>query len=351
MRYLRVRAKDAESARSILAKKNILDKRARVLNSARYVLLPVIIDGQKTIKVIEGLGMNAGIVERKGERAALRTTYRELLEKRLTEEELSMVARGYDVLGNIAIVELFGDLGSKEKEVGKAMVEANANISTVLAKSGPVSGVYRKRKLRRIYGEDTYMALYKENGCAFRFDVRKAFFSSRLSFERGRVDRLSRDGESVAVAGAGVGPYAIEIAKHHPRSAILAVELNRSACADMKRNIILNRTPNVEPVLGDFNKVAMERRGYADRVIVPMPTVSMEMLPSIFAVAKAKALVHLYTFYRTDGIKELKDRIRQAAKGHGRSAVFKGQRVVRPYSKDEIELCLDIMLGTAKSDD
>ena len=230
-------------------------------------------------------------------------------------------------------------------EVGRAIIETNKGISTVLAKSGPVSGVYRKRKLRHIYGAETYTATYRENGCTFVFDARKAFFSGRLSFERGRVDRLAGNGERVAVAGAGVGPFAIEIAKHHPMSSVLAIELNRSAYVYMKRNIKLNKTGNVEPVQGDFRSVANARKGYADRVIVPMPTVSIDMLPSVFMIAKPAATVHLYAFCRSDGVDALKERIKLTAHEHGRSARFIGRREVRPYSRDEIEVVLDIRLG------
>lgn len=345
MRYLRVGAHDAERVRALLAKENLLDRRMKVLNSARYVLLPLVIDGQKAIKVIGGVPKGARIIEREGEPRIVRATYMDLLRKRLTKRELGMVARGYDVLGNIAIVELSGDLKGREQEVGRAIIETNKGISTVLAKSGPVSGVYRKRKLRHIYGAETYTATYRENGCTFVFDARKAFFSGRLSFERGRVDRLAGNGERVAVAGAGVGPFAIEIAKHHPMSSVLAIELNRSAYVYMKRNIKLNKTGNVEPVQGDFRSVANARKGYADRVIVPMPTVSIDMLPSVFMIAKPAATVHLYAFCRSDGVDALKERIKLTAHEHGRSARFIGRREVRPYSRDEIEVVLDIRLG------
>ena len=56
-------------------------------------------------------------------------------------------------------------------------------IETVLLKAGPVEGRYRTRKLSYLTGAKKYMVEYRENGCLFRFDPRKTFFSSRLSFE------------------------------------------------------------------------------------------------------------------------------------------------------------------------
>ena len=40
---------------------------------------------------------------------------------------------------------------------------------------------------------------------------------------------------------AGVGPFAIEIAKSHPRASVLAIELNPSAYGYMLKNIRLNK--------------------------------------------------------------------------------------------------------------
>ena len=349
MLHMRVTKADAEHAKVLLADAGLLDRGMKVQNSARYVLFPILLDAQKTKKVIEKLGRGAGVVERQGVPNARRMSYADLLAARLTERELKLVVRGYEALGNIAIVELRGSLGRKEKEVGRAIVETNGRISTVLAKAGPVHGTYRTRRLRHIYGKSTYIAHYKENGCEFSFDVRKAFFSAALSFERGRIDALTRDGEAVAVPFAGVGPFAIEIAKHHQHSHVLAVELNREACRYMRANIRLNRVHNVELVQGDFAALASKYKGFADRVVAPMPKTSLDFMPAICAIAKARAIVHLYAFCKVGGQKELKSSIAARALEQGRRARFVGQRIVRPYSRDEVEMVFDIALSAARN--
>ena len=95
------------------------------------------------------------------------------------------MARGYDLLGNIAIIE--EESRAKEREKAKELLGTHKQVRTVLAKAGAVTGVYRIRKVRYVAGERNYTADYRENNCLFRFDVRKTFFSNRLSFERTRI--------------------------------------------------------------------------------------------------------------------------------------------------------------------
>ncbi len=345
MLHLRVEKAKAEHAKALLGESGLLNRKMMVQNSARYVLFPILLDAQKTKKVLERLGGGTKLVDRQGVPNARRVSYYDLLSERLSKRELALVARGYEGLGNIAIVELRGDIGSKEKIVGRSIAEANPRISTVLAKAGAVHGTYRTRRLRRIYGKSTYMAHYKENGCSFAFDVRKAFFSAALSFERGRIDALVRDGEAVAVPFAGVGPFAIEIAKHHPHSRVLAIELNADAYRYMKANMKLNRVANLEAVHGDFAAVAERRKGFADRVVVPMPKTSLDFMPAICAIAKARASVHLYAFCGVGKQDELKKEIAAKALAMGRKVRFVGERMVRPYSRNEVEMVFDIVLS------
>ena len=130
----------------------------------------------------------------------------------LTKKELSKLARGYDQLGDIVIIEFDGSKG-KEKEIAQILMDSNRSIKTVLAKAGAISGKYRVRKLRYVAGKKNFIATYVENGCRFRFDTRKVFFSNRLSYERSRIIKLVKDRERIMVMFAGIGPFAIEIAK------------------------------------------------------------------------------------------------------------------------------------------
>jgi tRNA (guanine37-N1)-methyltransferase len=233
-------------------------------------------------------------------------------------------------------------LKRKEKRIAQALMAANPRVKTVLAKVGGVYGVYRKRRLRHIAGAKNYIADYRENGCTFKFDVRQVFFSSKLSFERSRITSLVRNKERVIVVGAGVGPFVIEIAKGHPDAIVFGIEPNKNAYDAMKHNIEFNKTQNAKAELGDVRKVCGRYAGYADRIIVPMPTVSLDFLNQIIMMAKRKSTIHLYVFGSAESV--LADswrKIRTHAKEEGYKTRMLSHRVVRPYSAKDVELVMD----------
>jgi Predicted methyltransferase len=270
------------------------------------------------------------------------SNYRELLRKGLKDEYDSAV-RGYDVLGSIAII---GEQGRKGRIIADAVMRVNKNVKTVVSKAGAVKGKYRKREFEFVAGERNFIADYKENGCAFRFDIRKTFFSPRLSFERKRITELSKDREHVVVMFAGIGPFAIEIAKKNKGSEIIAVELNKDSYRYMLENIRINKTANVEPILGDAKSVVEGMADWADRIVMPLPMSAERFLGSAITAARNGCVIHYYSFGdSSDPFSESGKMARARAKDMGFTARVVGKRVVRPYSKNRSEVVLDIRIG------
>ncbi len=250
---------------------------------------------------------------------------------------------GYDILGNIAIVDLEGVRKGKEKSIARRILDEHRNVTTVLAKAGPVSGRFRVRRLRYLAGARRYTADYKENGCRFIFDVRKSFFSNRLSFERNRISSMSKKKENVIVMFAGVGPFAIEIAKRNPKANIIAIELNRNAYAAMCGNIVLNKLKNVTAVLGDVKEVSQRYAGFADRVVMPLPKDSIEFLGDAVECCRKRATIHVYMIVdRLDSGKEAISILKDHARANGYRTVASGSRIVRNYSPKEVEVVVDL---------
>jgi Predicted methyltransferase len=94
------------------------------------------------------------------------------------------IARGYDILGNIAIIKYINKSEKSKKLIGKAeqiakwIINSNPSIKTVVAQTSPISGKFRLRKFKYISGIKTFIATYKENNCIFKFDIRKTFFQT-----------------------------------------------------------------------------------------------------------------------------------------------------------------------------
>jgi tRNA (guanine37-N1)-methyltransferase len=158
--------------------------------------------------------------------------------------------------------------------------------------------------------------------------------------------QLVHGGERIVVIGAGVGPFAIEIAKKHHDVEVIGIEPNRYAYDAMLDNVKINKTPNVKAVLGKAEKVCMEYSSYADRIIVPMPTTSLEFLDMIARVARKTAVVHLYVFGGIDNVlKDTLKKIKINAKANEYSTKLLNHRIVRPYSAKEAELVVDFRIN------
>src|SRR3989344_3307227 len=121
---------------------------------------------------------------------------------------------GYDIIGNIAIVKFSrGEKISSKKKLAEKLLKEHKNVRTVLVKSGKFSGRLRTLKTKWIAGDKTKEVLYKENGCVFRFNIDKCYFSPRLATERLEIAFKVRRGEKVLVMFGGVAQFAIVIAK------------------------------------------------------------------------------------------------------------------------------------------
>lgn len=264
-------------------------------------------------------------------------SYRELLLAEVGRKRYSEITKSYDLLGNIAIIDADRELA---KKIAAIIIKTHKNVETVLRKAGAVAGRYRIRKYAFVLGKRGYIARYNENGASFTFDVRKTFFSPRLAYERKRIVDLSKDGEKVVVMFAGVGPFAIEIAKKNRKSGVVAIELNKESYKYMLENIRINKVGNVMPVLADASRPPKGYANSADRIIMPLPADSYRFLGSAFRMAGDKCVIHYYTFSNDNGKAETA-KLRRFAERRGRRFRLISKRVARPYSAKTSEMALD----------
>jgi tRNA (guanine37-N1)-methyltransferase len=254
------------------------------------------------------------------------------------------IAKGYDIIGNIAVIDM-PEAGKRDEAMAKELMSVHPKVKTVVAKAGAVTGKYRRRRFRHVLGEHSFIADYRENGCIFRFDIRKSFFSNRLSFERSRIINEVKGGEHVLVLFAGVGPFAIEIAKAHPDTTVIGVELNNEAYRSMEENIKLNRLRNISALNADAAKLPVKLKEFADRIIVPMPTASTKFLESILFAANKRCVVHLYAFCKKDSAFDgIYNKIKEHAKEKGYRTKLLFGRQVRTYSHSDIEAVIDYLI-------
>lgn len=272
-------------------------------------------------------------------------SYIELLKGKLPPHLLARLPRSFDIVGDIGILEIPQQLSKHKKVIGEAFLEANKNVRTVLAKASAVDGTYRLRNLEVIAGEPRTSTVHKEHGCKYYVDLAKAYFSPRLSHEHKRVASLVKDGEVVLDMFAGIGPFAILIAKKHPKTKVYAVDLNPDAIEFLKRNARLNRVENrVFPLLGDTKQVVEKKLcGIADRVIMNLPEKAVDFVSSACKAAKSSgSAFHFYSFVDVSASLEVvQKRFVAKVEECGRRVRALSSRFVRGTAPHEWQIVLD----------
>jgi tRNA (guanine37-N1)-methyltransferase len=229
----------------------------------------------------------------------------DLLAEWLPPHLIASLPRSADFVGDIAVVEIPTELDAYKHKIGDAILTTNKRVHTVLAKASVISGVYRTRKFEVIAGTPKTTTVHREYDCIFYVDLSKAYFSPRLSSEHARIAKLVNEGETVIDMFAGVGPFAIQIAKQHEKVRVYAVDVNPDAIEFLNKNITANKVlAKVTPALGNVRRVVHERFvGVADRVIMNLPEKAIEYVDVACEALRPTGIMHYYAFTEASGPK------------------------------------------------
>ena len=209
-------------------------------------------------------------------------------------DDAGRVSSGVDVIGDIAIVRLGDFTITEKKRVARALLEELKNVRTVMEQRGGIEGEFRLRTLKHLAGDRRTMTVHRENGCAFRVDVAKCYFSPRLSTERLRIASLVRAGEQVLNMFAGVGPFSIPIAKLRG-ARVLSCELNEYAAKLHLENDRLNKVEALVKVVNeDATDLPRITKTKFDRVLMPLPSEADRFLATALLMAKKGGIIHYY---------------------------------------------------------
>ncbi|XHH07731.1 MAG: class I SAM-dependent methyltransferase family protein [Candidatus Bathyarchaeia archaeon] len=340
-----------EKAVSLVHKLELVDKALLIQRQDSQIWIPLVRQPSENelVQLTETVPQLELATEDFTQKRPAEETLTQNLEKLLPIELHPKIPHSLDMVGDIAIIEIPTELKAYETVIGQAILKAHKNIVSVHAKAGAISGVYRVRELTHIAGEDRTRTVYHEYGCQYHVDVAKAYFSPRLSQEHHRVAALVKAGEVVADLFAGVGPFAIPIAKMCPEAKVYAVDINPDAVELLKINVRVNRVENrVYPLLGDARELAKEKLcGVADRVIMNLPETAIDFVDAACQTLKPSGgVVHFYGFIRKpDTIDDLKKRFSSLVEQQGRKVLaFQCARGVRETAPYEQQVVLDAQI-------
>ncbi len=267
-------------------------------------------------------------------------SYRDLVEvpPRLT----SLLPKAFDAIGDIIVLRMPEELREFEGRIGEAILRWDPAVRTVAVDEG-VRGELRVRNVRVVAGEPKTRTQHVEFGLRYLVDVEHAYFSPRLGSERLRVAKQVRPGEVVVDMFAGVGPYAILIARTRKPKAVHAIDANPAAVELLRENVRRNRAESVV-VHGGAGQDLLPGLAPVDRVIMDLPQTGREFLPATVPHVRTGGVVHFYTIADRTRVREAgEDAVELARRGGGTAKVI-ASRVVRGYSPGKVHLAIDLRI-------
>ena len=295
--FIKVPVNDGEPVRKHLHAIGLLDGDYRIISEDGMLFLPVN-DLPKTEKMridTREIVFERGVrvFEKKAQRPK---NLAELLDGKLSDEELALLPRSYDLIGNIAILEIPDELSRHSKLIGDTFHELHRSIRTVLAKRGAITGTIRTREYDFLSGKKNTKTIHIEYGCRLAVDVAKAYFSPRLLEEHNRVAHLVNDGETVIDMFCGVGPFAIHIARQK-RAEVFAIDINPSAIELLNESMRLNKLiGTIIPIVTDAHKYADTSKVLSDRIIMNHPKGASDFVGDACTMLKPGGILHYYDF-------------------------------------------------------
>ena len=327
---------NAETVKQHLLKKDLLNHGYLPVKELGFIYFPVV----KNARVPKSQVLNTKFSFPEKEKSF---TVEGLLKNKLTQKEINLLPKTKEVIGRVMVLEIPTDLQKKEKVIAAAYLKANPQIETIVKKSEIHSGEYRTRKVKVLAGKSRKETTHRENGVDLKLHLENAYFSSRLGSERLRIANQVKKGEEVMVMFSGVAPYPLVLAKNSKATKIYGIELNPVAHTYAMENVMSNKAQNkVFLKCGDVRKEFPKLRQKFDRIVMPLPRNGEEYLDLALKKSKSGTVIHFYSFFFENTLKEEVKKIKDTCKELGQPV--KLMKVVRcgQSAPGTFRYCLDL---------
>ncbi|MEK6955551.1 MAG: hypothetical protein AABW52_02740 [Nanoarchaeota archaeon] len=328
MKCIKVQLKEIEKTRISLFNNGILNNNYKILKEDDFAYIPV-------KSKVEGFKLyNKKLIKLESKKSV-----KDLLKKEFSKKELSLLNSSFDIIGNIAIIEIEKELLYKKYLIADALLKSNKQIKTVVRKLGAHEGDFRIQNYEFLSGINTFETIHKESGISLKIDISKTYYSPRSSNERLRISKLVKDNESILVMFSGIGIYCFIISKFSKAKDIYGVEVNPFAHSMAVENLKLNKIKNVELLCGDVKSIVPKINKKFDRIVMPLPKTSLEFLKLSINNINPNGIIHFYFF---SSLEDSKDFINNICSDYN----LKILRLIKTgQSKpNEYRMCADLQL-------
>jgi len=346
--YISVPVRDGEKSRKVLSDLGLLDGEYKIISEDGLLYLPTIteVSLDQIQPHITAVSLKNG--KRHFEDAVQGPrTLTEALEGKLTSDELAYLPRAYDLIGDIAVLEIPDEIMKHSKLIGAAFHDIHRNFKTILAKSGAISGTTRIREYDFLSGENRTKTIHTEYGCRLAVDIEKAYFSPRLLEEHNRIAQLVENGEFVMDMFCGVGSFAIHIARQK-QTHVIAIDINPFAIDLLRESMTLNKLiGSIVPIVADAHDYVRSNELNLDRVIMNHPSGASDFISDACSILKSGGTIHYYDFIGGDSpetalTEKVTRLIEQAGWSVKQVSTIRRVRDSAPY---EYQMVADIIIG------
>jgi tRNA (guanine37-N1)-methyltransferase len=228
---------------------------------------------------------------------------KEMLREVIAKKHLEKLPRAFDIVGDIAIVDIPRGLGKYQKKIAAAVMNVQPHVKAVHKRIGGREGKLRLQKLSWLKGEKRTETVCVENGVRLKLDVAAVYYSVRMAHERLRIVSQVRKGEDVLVMFSGAGPYVVEIAKLTGARSVVGIEVNKKGHRYALENIQLNKVSGkATAYCGDVRSVVPKLKKRFSRILMPLPKGASGFLPLALAFVKKGGMIHFYDFERDEDL-------------------------------------------------
>lgn len=239
-----------------------------------------------------------------------------------------VVPTSFETVGHIVHLNLREEHEQWKWIIGQVFLDKlGGRITTVVNKLENTGGPFRTFKMEVLAGEKQLVTKVKENGCVFELDFQKVYWNSRLEAEHKRVVQALEEGDILADAFCGVGPFAIPALEQGRCRRVFANDLNPSSVHYLKRNAEVNHVegaafvPSCGCARTFLTKLVREQHVPITKVVMNFPSGAPEFLDVFRGLYRGSRELPMPTVYCYCFVKGLEDmnsarkRVKQALFG------------------------------------
>ncbi|WP_425487478.1 tRNA 4-demethylwyosine(37)-methyltransferase Taw21 [Metallosphaera tengchongensis] len=251
-------------------------------------------------------------------------------------EGRSQLWKKIEIVGDIAIIPVPFHFDPDELRKYAQEVMDRTKVKSVWGRKRDVGGTFRLPTYLHLAGDERSDTLYREHGSLFYLDIRKVFFSQKLTFEHRRIAEAVKRDEIVVNMFSGFGAISILSYKIGRPKVVYSIDLNPHAYYYMMVNVELNNAYGVIPIYGDaFSK--MRKLEEADRIISPLPERDKEAYSVAMEKLKPGGTLHLFAEVKVERGED------PVVKAMSRFPGSVNGRIVRSTNPGKYHVVLDIV--------